>query len=69
MKITWDDETCLRFAEAYDVESVLQVQAQRDREIGDEYADWAASRVACVRAGLGAVVLDQIKAWGEGVVK
>lgn len=62
----WDDETCLRFAEAYDREDAAQRgEADPHNEKGAGYAEWAAERISCVRAGLGAVVLGAIKDHAE----
>jgi hypothetical protein len=62
----WDDEMCLRFAEAYDREDAAQMGEPSPHDFKDEaYAEWAASRISCVRAGLGAVVLDAIKRHGR----
>ena len=52
----WDDETCLRFAEAYDREDAAQRgEPSPHADKGEGYAEWAAERVACVRAGFSAV--------------
>ena len=61
-RTTWDDEACLRFAEAYDGEDAAQ-RGERNphAEKGEGYAEWAAGRITCVRAGLGAVTRDWIK--------
>lgn len=70
MKLAWDDEACLRFAEAYDGEDAAQRGEPNPHSFGgDDYADWAAERIACVRAGLGAVVLDAIKRHGRKLAK
>ena len=62
MKIRWDDETCLIFAQAFDREdAALMGEPSPHDERGEGYAEWAAERISCVRAGLGAVVLDLIK--------
>lgn len=58
----WDDETCLRFAEAYDREDAAhRGEADPHGERDESYAEWAAERISCVRSGLGAVVLGAIK--------
>lgn len=58
----WDDEYCLRFAEAYDAEDAAhRGEPNPHDEKGEGYAEWAAERISCVRAGLGAVVLGAIK--------
>lgn len=60
--MNWDDETCLRFAEAYDREDAAQRgEPSPHADKGEGYAEWGSERVACVRAGLGAVVLGAIK--------
>ena len=62
----WDDETCLRFAQAYDREDAAQRgEADPHAEKDESYAEWAADRVSCVRAGLGAVVMGAIKDHAE----
>lgn len=52
----WDDETCLLFAEGYDREDAAQrgEPSPHDAE-GEDYAEWAMDRVACVRAALRAL--------------
>lgn len=52
----WDDETCLRFADAYDREDAAQRgEPNPHDEKGEGYAEWAMDRIACVRAGLAAL--------------
>lgn len=50
----WDDETCLRFAEGFDREDAAHrgEPNPHDDKQSDDYAEWAADRIACVRAGL-----------------
>lgn len=52
----WDDETCLLFAEGYDREDAAQrgEPSPHDAE-GEDYAEWAMDRIACVRAALRAL--------------
>ena len=58
----FDDEFCLRFAEGYDREDAAQRgESDPHADKGDGYAEWAAGRIACVRSGLGAAVLSEIK--------
>jgi len=62
MKIRWDDEACLIFAQAFDREdAALRGEPCPHDERGEGYAEWAAERIGCVRAGLRAVLLDAIK--------
>ena len=66
MRLAWDDEACLRFAEAYDGEDAAQRGEPNPHHMSDEgYAEWATDRIACVRAGMAAVVLDAIKRHGR----
>lgn len=52
----WDDETCLRFAEAYDREDAAQRgEPSPHADKGEGYAEWVADRIACARAGLAAL--------------
>lgn len=56
--MTWDDETCLRFAEGFDREDAAQIGEPSVHDLlrdTPDYAEWAADRIACVRAGLAAV--------------
>ena len=68
MCIRDSDETCLRFAEAYDREDAAQRgEADPHAEKDESYAEWAAERVSCVRAGLAAVVLGAIKDHADAI--
>lgn len=58
--LIWDDETCLRFAEAYDGEDAAMMGETNPHSIKDEtYEEWAAERIACVREGLRAVLAER----------
>lgn len=52
----WGDETCLRFAEGYDREDAAQRGEPSPHDVeGEDYAEWAMDRIACVRAALRAL--------------
>lgn len=58
----WSDEMCREFARAYDREDAAQ-RGEPDPWLDDpnEAFRWAESRVACVRAGLKAAVMQALR--------
>lgn len=55
----WDDEICLRFAEAFDAEDAAQRgEPSPHSGKGEGYAEWAAERITCVRAALAKIAQE-----------
>lgn len=71
MKPAWSDELCRAFAEAYDREDAAQRGEPNPWSLDDPgdiggAEEWQRERIACVRAGLAALVKAAIL---EGVGK